>query len=184
MTQSLKIGIDVGGTFTDMFLVSADGGAETFKVLSTPEDPSIGVLDGLRLMADSRGIDVEELARQTGLIVHGTTVTTNAVLTGSAKAFAGALTIGTHRATTMTSAAVAVAAQAVPKAQGATATIANAMTSASRQQSAAAIQRPRRPAMTRAATPTSHRPRTRASAATRARPDRTHLPLVHLPFGT
>jgi len=81
MSESLKIGIDVGGTFTDMFLVSADGDAKTFKVLSTPEDPSIGVLDGLRVMAESRGIDVAALARQTGLIVHGTTVTTNAVLT-------------------------------------------------------------------------------------------------------
>ena len=46
MGMSLKIGIDVGGTFTD-FIVSGDG-RETLihKVLSTPDDPSIAVLDG------------------------------------------------------------------------------------------------------------------------------------------
>ena len=79
--MSFKIGIDVGGTFTDLFAWSAQHRLETFKVLSTPEDPSIGVLDGLRAIAESGGMDVAELARRTHLIVHGTTVTTNAVLT-------------------------------------------------------------------------------------------------------
>jgi len=78
---SFKIGIDVGGTFTDLFPWSEESAAETFKVLSTPEDPSVGVLDGLRLLAAAKGMSLEELARQTHLIVHGTTVTTNAVLT-------------------------------------------------------------------------------------------------------
>ncbi len=78
---SFKIGIDVGGTFTDLFSWSQDGEAETFKVLSTPEDPAVGVLDGLRAVAQSKGMSVEELVRKTRLIVHGTTVTTNAVLT-------------------------------------------------------------------------------------------------------
>ncbi len=44
--MSFKIGIDVGGTFTDLFLWSSDDGVETYKTLSTPEDPSIGVLNG------------------------------------------------------------------------------------------------------------------------------------------
>ncbi len=84
--MSFSIGIDVGGTFTDLFLASQDGTVETFKVLSTPEDSSIGVLDGLRLMAESKALDLKEFAEQTQLIVHGTTVTTNAVLTrGGAK---------------------------------------------------------------------------------------------------
>jgi N-methylhydantoinase A len=78
---SFKIGIDVGGTFTDLFLWSGDGGAESFKVPSTPQDPSIGVLNGLRVMAESRQLDIREFARRMELIVHGTTVTTNAVLT-------------------------------------------------------------------------------------------------------
>ena len=58
-----------------------DGSIDSFKVPSTPQDPSIGVLDGLRAMAESRQLDAAEFARRTELIVHGTTVTTNAVLT-------------------------------------------------------------------------------------------------------
>ena len=51
--MSFRIGIDVGGTFTDLFLWSPEDGAETFKVLSTPRDPSRGVLEGIRTMAES-----------------------------------------------------------------------------------------------------------------------------------
>ncbi len=84
--MSFKIGIDVGGTFTDLFLWSDDRAAQTFKVLSTPRDPSVGVLAGLEAIAASRGITPRELAGRTSLVVHGTTVTTNASLTrGGAK---------------------------------------------------------------------------------------------------
>ncbi len=84
--MSFKIGVDVGGTFTDLSLYSQDGALQTFKTLSTPDDPSIGVLDGLQLIAEAKGLTVEALAEQTATIVHGTTVTTNAVLTrGGAK---------------------------------------------------------------------------------------------------
>ncbi len=76
-----RIGIDVGGTFTDLFLDSSGGTVETFKVLSTPRDPAIGVLDGLREIAAAKGVGLEELTRRIATIVHGTTVTTNAVLT-------------------------------------------------------------------------------------------------------
>jgi N-methylhydantoinase A len=79
--MSLKIGIDVGGTFTDLVPWSEDGDAETYKVLSTPEDPSVGVVEGLGLIARAKKMTVDQLARETRLIVHGTTVTTNAVLT-------------------------------------------------------------------------------------------------------
>jgi len=78
---SYRIGIDVGGTFTDLFLETGGGGARTFKVLSTPADPSEGVLEGMQRMAESHDRSLEEFARDTSLIVHGTTVTTNAVLT-------------------------------------------------------------------------------------------------------
>lgn len=81
--MSFKVGIDVGGTFTDLCLWSQDGSVGSFKVLSTPQDPSLGVLDGIRTMAEARGMPVAGLARATSLIVHGTTVTTNAVLTRS-----------------------------------------------------------------------------------------------------
>ncbi|MHC4895658.1 MAG: hydantoinase/oxoprolinase family protein [Planctomycetota bacterium] len=79
--MSFKIGIDVGGTFTDLFLWSADGAVETYKTLSTPSDPSAGVMAGLQNIAEAHDLTVEELAQKITTIVHGTTVTTNAILT-------------------------------------------------------------------------------------------------------
>jgi N-methylhydantoinase A len=78
---ALRIGIDVGGTFTDLFLWSGEGDIQTFKVLTTPEDPSVGVVTGLTAMAESRGVDIDRFVSEIVCIVHGTTVTTNAVLT-------------------------------------------------------------------------------------------------------
>ncbi len=83
MADRFKIGIDVGGTFTDLFLHSSGDEVATFKVLSTPDDPSIGVLHGLERIAQSLELEVGELATQVDTIVHGTTVTTNATLTRS-----------------------------------------------------------------------------------------------------
>jgi N-methylhydantoinase A len=77
----IKIGIDVGGTFTDFLLTKEDGTSEIYKVLSTPDDPSIGVINGLTEMAKSKGVSVAEFIKEVETIVHGTTVTTNAVLT-------------------------------------------------------------------------------------------------------
>ena len=79
--MNLKIGIDVGGTFTDFLVTSKEFEPRIFKVLSTPSDPSVGLLDGLKEIAESLGLSLDELARSTATIVHGTTVTTNAVLT-------------------------------------------------------------------------------------------------------
>jgi N-methylhydantoinase A len=81
--MSLKIGIDVGGTFTD-FMV-AEQGRDTciHKVLSTPSDPSIAVINGLKDIAATMEppVSLEKLAATIETIVHGTTVTTNATLT-------------------------------------------------------------------------------------------------------
>ncbi len=79
--MALQVGIDVGGTFTDFFLWSEDGRVETYKTLSTPSDPSIAVLDGLRAMAAGRDQDLGTFIAGIRTIVHGTTVTTNAILT-------------------------------------------------------------------------------------------------------
>jgi N-methylhydantoinase A len=81
MTMEYKIGIDVGGTFTDFLLTSKDGSSEIYKVLSTPDDPSIGLMGGLAEMAKARNISLKEFIKDVETIVHGTTVTTNAVLT-------------------------------------------------------------------------------------------------------
>lgn len=75
--QALRVGVDIGGTFTD-FVVSDPGAADvrTFKVLSTPDDPARAVLAGLgRALAGTAGG-----AGPTPSIVHGSTVATNAVL--------------------------------------------------------------------------------------------------------
>jgi N-methylhydantoinase A len=79
--MNFKIGIDVGGTFTDFLLVLDDGSSKIYKVLSTPQDPSIGTLNGLGEMASDQNLSLEKFLGRVSVIVHGTTVTTNAVLT-------------------------------------------------------------------------------------------------------
>ena len=77
--MSYRLGVDVGGTFTDFLLLNEDTGeTKTAKVPSTPEDSSIGVLNGVAKICDSSGIDPTDIK----LVMHGTTVATNAVLTG------------------------------------------------------------------------------------------------------
>jgi len=77
------IGIDVGGTFTDFLLREDDGAGRIFKVLSTPDDPSDAVFAGFSEMAAAEDLDVPGFLARVERIVHGTTVTTNAVLTGN-----------------------------------------------------------------------------------------------------
>ena len=80
MDNKCRIGIDVGGTFTDIVAVS-DSGTVTFsKAASTPNDPSIGVMNAVERLADELGINSETLLSKTESIVHGTTVATNALL--------------------------------------------------------------------------------------------------------
>ncbi|MBI4444440.1 MAG: hydantoinase/oxoprolinase family protein [Acidobacteria bacterium] len=76
-----RAGIDVGGTFTDFLLVDESGESHIHKTLTTPEDPSIGLLNGLRDIAAEKGWTLQQFAGRLELIVHGTTVATNAVLT-------------------------------------------------------------------------------------------------------
>ncbi len=80
--MAYRIGIDVGGTFTDFLLLDELSRGRSFKVLSTPDDPSDAVLAGLTEMADTLNLPVDAFLRDVSLIVHGTTITTNAVLTG------------------------------------------------------------------------------------------------------
>lgn len=77
--MAFRLGVDVGGTFTDLLLVDEESG-ETFmaKVPSTPADSSIGVLNGIERICSESGIDPKSVAQ----VMHGTTVATNAVLTG------------------------------------------------------------------------------------------------------
>src|SRR6266850_1553662 len=92
----LRVGIDVGGTFTDLVGVDDAGRVSLAKSASTPADPSIGVVDGLVLLAAELGTDLAALLADTGLIVHGTTVATNALLERKG-AKVGMLTTSGHR---------------------------------------------------------------------------------------
>ena len=91
-----RIGIDVGGTFTDLVVVDDIGRTTLAKVPSTPADPTIGVLDALQLLADTLGLDRSVLLGETDRIVHGTTVATNALLERRG-AKVGLLTTEGHR---------------------------------------------------------------------------------------
>ncbi|HEY7654265.1 MAG TPA: hydantoinase/oxoprolinase family protein [Methylomirabilota bacterium] len=91
-----RVGIDVGGTFTDLVSVDDAGRVSLAKSASTPADPSVGVMDGLGLLAVELGTDLPGLLGATGLIVHGTTVATNALLERKGGTV-GMLTTAGHR---------------------------------------------------------------------------------------
>jgi N-methylhydantoinase A len=93
---SYTIGIDVGGTFTDIVVTSPDGTTTIAKAATTPADQSNGVLDGIARAAAALHLSPAVLLGQTGRIVHGTTVATNALLEGKA-ARVGMLTTEGHR---------------------------------------------------------------------------------------
>ena len=75
-----KIGIDVGGTFTDFVVAGEAGQPRFFKTQTTPNDPSLGVLTGLQEAADAYGQSLEEFLGQTELVIHGSTVATNTLV--------------------------------------------------------------------------------------------------------
>jgi len=77
--MSYRLGVDVGGTFTDLLLINEETGeTHTAKVPSTPSDSSLGVLNGVARICDASGVDPARIHR----VMHGTTVATNAVLQG------------------------------------------------------------------------------------------------------
>ena len=71
-----RVGIDIGGTFTDMLLVGDDGSAVIAKTLTTPGDPSLAVENALRPVLENGSVD----AHQRGTLIHGTTLVTNALI--------------------------------------------------------------------------------------------------------
>ena len=75
-----KIGIDVGGTFTDFVVAGEAGQPRFFKTQTTPDDPSIGVMTGLQDVAASYGLPLEKLLGETDLVIHGSTVATNTLV--------------------------------------------------------------------------------------------------------
>ena len=77
-----RIGVDVGGTFTDMILADRHGGIRVVKVPTVPGDPAQGVMDALGKAAGATGISVADLLGDCTLFVHGSTIATNTVLEG------------------------------------------------------------------------------------------------------
>jgi len=77
--MSYRLGVDVGGTFTDVLLVDEHAGSTwRAKTSSTPHDQSVGVLHGIDKVCEQAGVDRAAIAH----VLHGTTVATNAILEG------------------------------------------------------------------------------------------------------
>ncbi len=75
--MAFRLGVDVGGTFTDILLIDeASGETHRYKTASTPEDQSIGVLHGIEQACKAAGIPTSDVTE----VLHGTTVATNAIL--------------------------------------------------------------------------------------------------------
>jgi N-methylhydantoinase A len=77
MADGYRLGVDIGGTFTDLVMVDLSTG-KLFdeKVLTTPEDPSLGVIDGAKKILEANSIHPSKLKS----IIHGTTLVANAII--------------------------------------------------------------------------------------------------------
>ena len=71
-----KVGIDIGGTFTDMLFVTEDGNAVIGKTLTTQGDPSLAVENALRPVLENGNVKKTDR----GTLIHGTTLVTNALI--------------------------------------------------------------------------------------------------------
>jgi N-methylhydantoinase A len=80
-TGAFRIGVDIGGTFTDCVVVDSAGRRTVSKALTTPESLGDGVLSALELAASELEAERSELLGRTEMFIHGTTVATNALIT-------------------------------------------------------------------------------------------------------
>ncbi|MFO7927619.1 MAG: hydantoinase/oxoprolinase family protein [Halobacteriota archaeon] len=92
--MTYRICVDVGGTFTDLYIRSDSGNADSFKTSTTPEDFTRGIIDSVEKVADSYDVTVRELLADTEQFVHGTTVSTNAIIEGTTQETALITTAG------------------------------------------------------------------------------------------
>lgn len=74
--SALCVGVDIGGTFTDLVLRLPDGSLGVSKVSSTPDDPGRAVVEGLAALLRAAGVASGDVVE----IVHGTTVASNTIL--------------------------------------------------------------------------------------------------------
>jgi len=94
--MAYRIGVDVGGTFTDLILIRPDGEVLLRKTPTTPDDQSRGVMRGLEELARGEGIATRGLLEQTDIIVHGTTTADNTMIEMNG-AVTGLVTTAGHR---------------------------------------------------------------------------------------
>ena len=80
MRTHYRLGIDAGGTFTDFVLADKSGNIKIYKTLSTPNDPTKAIQDGLQLISDDLEISSEDIISQSDLCINGTTVGLNALI--------------------------------------------------------------------------------------------------------
>lgn len=78
--SGFNLGVDVGGTFTDVVCIGDDGRIVTGKSPTTPSNQADGILNGIAVVADRLGLSREDLLSQTSSLVHGTTTATNIML--------------------------------------------------------------------------------------------------------
>ena len=78
--RGYRVGVDVGGTFTDVICVTPTGEVLLDKTPTTPDDQSTGVMNGLALLAERFGLSLPELCAQLDIVVHGTTTADNTMI--------------------------------------------------------------------------------------------------------
>ncbi len=80
MSVGYRVGTDVGGTFTDLLCVTPDGRVILDKTPTTLDDQSVGVMNGLRELADQLDLTLEAFCEQLDVVVHGTTTGDNTMI--------------------------------------------------------------------------------------------------------
>ena len=78
--EAIYLGVDIGGTFTDLVMMEGDGRISTAKALTTPGELEVGVLDAIALAAAAKGLTVDQLLARVRVFGHGTTQATNALI--------------------------------------------------------------------------------------------------------
>jgi N-methylhydantoinase A len=81
-TTTYRVGVDIGGTFTDLLVTDGSGKGRVYKSPTTPSDPTVGFFAALQRAARDDDMELDDFLARVATIVHGTTITTNAVLTG------------------------------------------------------------------------------------------------------
>jgi len=80
MRTKYRLGIDAGGTFTDLVLAARSGDVRLYKALSTPDDPTRAIEEGMKLIAEDLGESPAEIVSNSDLCINGTTVGLNALI--------------------------------------------------------------------------------------------------------